>query len=151
MIPQNVRSILEQHNLEAIEFEEGSTSTSQSAAEKLGVPVGQIAKSILLAGKKGRFYMVVSAGDKRMSNSKLKQLLGVKSRMATAEETKKITGFDPGGVCPFGVTEVDIFVDKSLEQYDVVYPAAGTDSSGVPVSFERLCQLSGNPPCDVTT
>ncbi len=150
MIPKNVQLILEQHNLEAIEFEEGSTSTSASAAEKLGVPVGQIAKSILLAGKNGRIYMVVSAGDKKLSNSRLKQLLGVKSRMATAEETKKITGFDPGGVCPFGVTGVDIYVDKSLEQYDTVYPAAGTDSSGVPVTFERLCQLSGNTPCDVT-
>ncbi len=150
MIPENVRKILEQHNLEAIEFEEGSTSTSQSAAEKLGVPVGQIAKSILLAGKNGRFYMVISAGDKKLANSKLKQLLGVKSRMARPEETKKITGFDPGGVCPFGVTDVEIYVDRSLEQYDTVYPAAGTDSSGVPVTFERLCQITGNPPCDVT-
>lgn len=150
MIPENVQRILEQNNLEAIEFEEGSTSTSQSAAEKLGVPVGRIAKSILLVGKNGRFYMVVSAGDKKLSNSKLKQLIGVKSRMATADETKKITGFDPGGVCPFGVTEADIDVDKSLEQYEIVYPAAGTDSSGVPVTFERLCQISGNPPCDVT-
>ena len=150
MIPENVRKILEQHNLEAIEFEEGSTSTSQSAAEKLGVPVGQIAKSILLAGKNGRFYMVISAGDKKLANSKLKQLLGVKSRMARPEETKKITGFDPGGVCPFGVTDVEIYVDRSLEQYDTVYPAAGTDSSGVPVTFERLCQITGNPHCDVT-
>ena len=150
MIPENVRKILEQHNLEAIEFEEGSTSTSQSAAEKLGVPVGQIAKSILLAGKNGRFYMVISAGDKKLANSKLKQLLGVKSRMARPEETKKITGFDPGGVCPFGVTDVEIYVDRSLEQYDTVYPAAGTDSSGVPMTFEQLCQITGNPPCDVT-
>ena len=67
-----------------------------------------------------------------------------------AEETKKITGFDPGGVCPFGVTEADIYVDRSLEQYDTVYPAAGTDCSGVPMTFEQLCQVSGNPPCDVT-
>ena len=150
MIPENVQRILEQHNLEAIEFEEGSTSTSQSAAEQLGVPVGQIAKSILLSGRNGRFYIVVSAGDKKLSNSKLKQLLGVKSRMATAEETKRITGFDPGGVCPFGITEVDIYVDKSLERYEIVYPAAGTDSSGVPMIFGQLCQVSGNPPCDVT-
>ncbi len=141
---------MEQHNLEAIEFEEGSTSTSQAAAQQLGVPVGQIAKSMLLAGKNGRFYMVVCAGDSRLSNSKLKKLIGVKSRMATAEETKTITGFEPGGVCPFGVTGIDIFIDRSLERYDIVYPAAGTDSSGVPMTFDQLCQLSGNSPCDVT-
>jgi prolyl-tRNA editing enzyme YbaK/EbsC (Cys-tRNA(Pro) deacylase) len=150
MIPQKVQRILDKHDLKAIEFEAGSTSTSQAAAEQLGVPVGQIAKSILLAGKNGQFYMVVCAGDARLSNSKLKKLIGVKSRMATAEETKRITGFDPGGVCPFGVSDVDVFIDRSLEQYETVYPAAGTDSSGVPLTFEQLCQMSGNLPCDVT-
>ena len=97
MIPEKVRKILDEHNLRATEFEPGSTSTSLSAAQRLGVPVGRIAKSILLAGKDRRFYMVVCAGDRRMSSSKLKKLLGVKTRMATAEETKDVTGFDPGG------------------------------------------------------
>jgi prolyl-tRNA editing enzyme YbaK/EbsC (Cys-tRNA(Pro) deacylase) len=150
MIPKKVQKVLEQHNLKAIEFEAGSTSTSYSAAEKLSVPVGQIAKSILLAGKNGLFYMVVCSGDKKLSNSKLKKLLGVKTRMATAEETKRITDFEPGGVCPFGVKGVVIFIDRSLEQYDTVYPAAGTDSSGVPMTFEELTQIAGNAVCDVT-
>jgi prolyl-tRNA editing enzyme YbaK/EbsC (Cys-tRNA(Pro) deacylase) len=150
MIPQKVKRILEEHGLAATEFEPGSTSTSESAADKLGVPVGRIAKSILLAAKDGRFFLVLCAGDKRISSSKLKKLLGVKTRMASAEETRSATGFDPGGVCPFGVEEIDIYIDASLNEYETVYPAAGTDASGVEVTFQKLTEITGNRVCDVT-
>jgi len=105
MIPDKVRAVLEVHNLEAVEFEEGSTSTARDAAEKLGVSVGQIAKSLLFYGKNKLFFLVLCPGDRKISSSKLKAVLGVKSRMANAEETFQATGFHPGGVCPFGVEE----------------------------------------------
>ena len=56
MIPEKVKAVLDAHNLRAVEFEEGSTSTAKAAAEKLGVIVGQIAKSLLLIGKNGLFH-----------------------------------------------------------------------------------------------
>lgn len=151
MIPQKVREVLEQHQLKALEFEQGSTSTSVSAAEKLGVPVARIAKSMLFVGKNGRCYMVVCAGDRRISSSKLKRTLGVKTRMATAEETRQATGFEPGGVCPFGVEGIEIYIDRSLEAYETVYPAAGTDCSGVPMTYRQLLAITGERGCDVTS
>jgi len=150
MIPEKVKKVLDQHGLAAIEFEEGSTSTSLAAAERLEVSVGQIAKSLLFTGRDGRYYMVLCAGDARVSTSRLKKVVGVKTRMATPEETRKMTGFDPGGVCPFGVTGIDILLDTSLQAYDTVYPAAGTDSSGVPITFGQLAEITGNRVCDVT-
>ena len=111
--------------------------------------MGQIAKSLLFAAKDGRYFMVVCAGDRRISNGKLKRLLGAKTRMARADETQAATGYPPGGVCPFGVEEVEIFIDVSLERYDTVYPAAGTDSSGVPVTFDQLVSITGGTTCNV--
>jgi prolyl-tRNA editing enzyme YbaK/EbsC (Cys-tRNA(Pro) deacylase) len=143
MIPEKVRSILDAHGLEAREFAPGSTATAALAAQQLGVAVGQIAKSILFVGKNGRFFMVVCPGDRRLSNSKLKAVAGVKSRMASAEEARGATGFGPGGVCPFGVDRgIALFIDKSLAQYSMIYPAAGTDSSGVPMTFEQLLRIT---------
>lgn len=149
MIPDRVQSVLDRHGLTALEFEPGTTPTSVMAAEQLGVAVGQIAKSILLKGRDGRFYLIVCAGDARISNRKLKQALGVKARMADLEETERVTGFRPGGVCPFGLSGVDVFVDRGLAEYDTVYPAAGTDASGVPMTYDQLCEISGGAPCDV--
>jgi prolyl-tRNA editing enzyme YbaK/EbsC (Cys-tRNA(Pro) deacylase) len=144
MIPEKVRTVLDAHGLAAREFEPGSTATSVLAAQQLGVTVGQIAKSLLFLGKDGRYFMVVCPGDKRLSNSRLKAVTGVKSRMATAEEAMAATGFGPGGVCPFGVDPgIKLYIDGSLSQYATIYPAAGTDSSGVPMTFDQLVTITG--------
>jgi prolyl-tRNA editing enzyme YbaK/EbsC (Cys-tRNA(Pro) deacylase) len=150
MIPEKVRRVLEANNLQAIEFEEGSTPTSVLAARKLGVAVGNIAKSLLFLGKDGKFYLLVCPGDRKVTNAKLKAALGTKSRMANAEETLAVTGFKPGGVCPFGVEGVEILLDRSLQEYDPIYPAAGTDSSGVPMNFATLKRITGGRDCDCT-
>lgn len=150
MIPEKVQKALQLHNLEAIEFEEGSTPTAGLAAQKLGVATGQIAKSILMKGKDEVFRMILCAGDRRISASQLKKLIGVKARMATAEEVYEATGFRPGGVSPFGVTGIDIFIDESLAEYSTVYPSAGNDASGVPTTFNRLLEITGNRRCSVT-
>ena len=78
--------------------------------------VRQIAKSLLFLGKNGNFYMVVCAGDCKVSNSRLKQEIGVKSRMARAEETLAATGFEPGGVCPFAVDGFEILIDEKIRR-----------------------------------
>jgi prolyl-tRNA editing enzyme YbaK/EbsC (Cys-tRNA(Pro) deacylase) len=144
MIPEKVRAVLEANGLRAAEFEAGSTATSVLAAQQLGVSVGQIAKSLLFMGKDRKVFMVVVPGDRRLSSAKLKAVTGVKSRMASVEEALAATGFGPGGVCPFGVdSTVRIFIDSSLSQYKMIYPAAGTDSSGVPMTFDQLVSITG--------
>jgi len=150
MIPTDVRNFLDKNGLEAIEFEEGSTPTAVTAAAKLGVDTGQIAKSILLKGKNGSFFLVVCAGDKRIDSKKAKALTGTKIRMATKEELFDVLGFMPGEVCPFRDSSIPYYIDESLSEYETIYPAAGTDSSGVPSSYNRLIDICGAGVCDIT-
>ena len=150
MIPDKVRRALEAAGLKALEFEPGSTPTAPLAAARIGVEVGQIAKSLLFRSKDGSYHLVVCAGDKRVSSSKLKALVGSKASMADAEETLRVTGFPPGGVCPFGLEGVSIWIDESLAAWPTVYPAAGTDSTGVPTSFESLLAITGGRRSSVT-
>jgi prolyl-tRNA editing enzyme YbaK/EbsC (Cys-tRNA(Pro) deacylase) len=126
VIPERVSRVLTLHGLAAVEFEPGSTATSRLAAERLGVLVGQIAKSLLFLGRDGRYAMLLCPGDRKASSAKLKAALGVKTRMARRDETLAATGFEPGGVCPFGIDDgVRILIDERLSQYTAVYPAAG--------------------------
>ena len=151
MIPERVARVLETHGLAAIEFESGSTATSQSAAKRLGVLVGQIAKSLLFLGKDGRYAMLLCPGDRKASSAKLKAALGVKTRMARRDETLAATAFEPGGVCPFGIDDgVRILIDESLSQYTTIYPAAGTGASGVPMTFAQLVAITGGSVGDFT-
>ena len=150
MIPQKVAKILLTHGLEVLQFEPGSTPTAVAAAEKIGVEVGMIAKSILMKGKDGRFRMFVLAGDKRVNSSLVRRVTGFKHSMSSVEDTLEMTGYSPGGVCPFGLEDIDIFLDVSLKEYDRVYPAAGTDSTGVPVTCDKLEEITRGRWVDVT-
>lgn len=151
-IPAKVKSFLDSHKLTALEFEPGSTPTAEAAAKRIGVPVGQIAKSILFKGKDNNYRLVVAAGDKKINSGALKRSTGSKHRMASAQETEEVTGFLPGGVCPFGLEDspVAILLDASLDEYDTVYPAAGTNSTGVPLSPEYLHKVTGGIKVEVT-
>jgi prolyl-tRNA editing enzyme YbaK/EbsC (Cys-tRNA(Pro) deacylase) len=144
MIPDRVKAVLDAHGLAALEFEPDSTPTSPLAAARIGCGVGQIAKSLLFVGKDGSLFMVVAPGDRRIAQAKLKAAVGVKFRMTRPEETREATGYPPGGVCPFDIPlRIRMFIDSGLNRYDTIYPAAGTTSSGVPMTFAQLVAITG--------
>ena len=64
--------------------------------------------------------------------------------MIPFDEVESQIGHAPGGVCPFGINEgVNVYLDESLRQFDIGYPAAGDDHSAVKLSIEELEQISG--------
>ncbi len=151
MIPEKVAQVLAAHGLRALEFAPGSTATSPMAAAQLGVQVGQIAKSILLLGKDGRRFMLLAPGDRKISSAKLKAALGTKTRMTRPDETLAATGFEAGGVCPFGIDgSIQVLLDEGLAQYEMIYPAAGTSASGVPMTFAQIAAITGGQMGDFT-
>ena len=137
-------------NTKVIVFDPGTTKTAQMAADQLGVTVGQIAKSILFLSD-GEPFLVVTSGDAKVNSSKIKKMLGKKPKMASAEECIRVTGFPPGGVCPFGLKNVHIFLDISMERFDVVYAAAGTANTAVPVTVEQLLDVTDGEVVDICT
>jgi len=150
-LPPQVKAFLDSHGLKALEFEPGSTPTSPLAAARIGCAVGQIAKSLLFRAKAGGFHLIVLAGDAKVASGKVKRLVGSDASMATPEETHRVTGFRIGGVCPFGLEGVPVYLDVSLKKWDTIYPAAGTDASGVPVTYSRLLEVTGAKECDVAS
>lgn len=140
--------------LEIILFEQ-STSTSALAAQALGVEVGQIAKTLVFKGKEKEdgevpSVIVVTSGDVKVDSKKLKELAGFKPKFADGDEALAITGYPPGGVCPFGLPlKIPVFIDVSMSRFPVVYAAAGTANSAVPVTVEQLLAATGGRLCDV--
>lgn len=149
---EKVKSYLEQLpvKLEVIEFQ-ADTHTSELAAKALGVEAAQIAKSLLFVGKgEAQAALVVTCGDMKVDQKKLKQQLGYKVKFATPEQVMDITGFTPGGVCPFALKKtIPIFLDTSMQRFPVVYAAAGNAHSAVPVTVEQLVQVTGGQVCDL--
>ena len=139
---QSVKAWLAAHapDLPLIEVE-GTTATVDTAAQALGVVPGRIAKTLAIrAGD--RLFLLCTRGDARLDNRKCKDELGARPRMLGADETLEVTGHPVGGVCPFGLKQpLPIYLDVSLQAFDVVYPAGGSLNSSVEVSTERLFTL----------
>ncbi len=107
-----------------IEFT-GSTHTVVEAAAEIGCSPHEIAKSVALHLGEGA-VVVLCAGDHKIDNARFKAAFGEKARMLSAAETPMFTGFDPGGVSPFGLAPgVRLFLDASLLDCTEVYPAGG--------------------------
>ena len=139
---QSVRAWLAANapDLELIEVAE-STATVETAAKALGVEPARIAKTLAVRAGDTTF-LLVTRGDARLDNAKSKAEFGARPRMLGADETLALTSHPIGGVCPFGLaTELPIFLDVSLQLFDIVYPAAGSLNSSVKVSPQRLFDL----------
>ena len=142
---EKVQSYLDQYNmgLKIIELEE-STRTCELAAAALGVEVGQIAKTLVFQAD-GQPVLIVASGDRKIKTGKLKRLLEVsRVRMADPETVKLVTGYPVGGVCPLALPEkLPILLDDTMHRFPVVYAAAGTPHSALPVTMEQLQKITG--------
>src|SRR3982751_2834472 len=138
----SVRAWLASHapDLRLIEVD-GSTATVDRAARALGVEPGRIAKTLAVRAGDVTF-LLCTRGDARLDNRKCKDELGARPRMLGAEETLELTGHPVGGVCPFGLkTPLPVYLDRSLQAFDVVYPAGGSLNTSVEVPTNRLFDL----------
>ena len=64
--------------------------------------------------------------------------------MLTFEEAKNLVGHEIGGVCPFGVNDnIKIYLDKSLQRFETVFPACGSSNSAIELTIEELEKYSG--------
>jgi len=139
---ESVRSWLTQHapDLRLIELEE-TTATVEAAAKALGVEPGRIAKTLAVRAA-DHLFLLCTRGDARLDNRKCKDEFGARPRMLGAEETLELTGHAVGGVCPFGDKQpLPVYLDVSLQAFDVVYPAGGSLNSSVEAPTERLFEL----------
>jgi O-6-methylguanine DNA methyltransferase len=127
-----------------------STRTAPEAAAALGLEVGQIAKSLLFVAD-GQPILVVTSGDRRVDQERLKTAVGA-GRLALADPKTvlAVTGFPVGGVAPLGhLHPAQVLLDVSLRRFPAVYAAAGTPASALPLPFAELVRVSGGEPADV--
>ena len=135
--------------LKAIRFD-ASTHTADMAADTLGVTPAEIAKTLCFSVD-GSPLLVVTCGDKKVDAKRLARAAGGrKARFADAETVARVTGFPPGGVSPIGLlTPLPILLDESLYRFKVVYTAAGTPSSALPIKPDQLLEITHGSLVDI--
>jgi len=128
---------------------EVNTPTVATAAQAHGVEPGRIAKTLSFRLGDGRVIILVASGDARVDNRKFKEVFG-KGKMLSPGEVAEWTGHPVGGVCPFGLAQpLPIYLDKSLQKFDEVLPAAGAVNSAVRISPAQLAAVTDGQWVDV--
>ena len=128
--------------IETRKFPEG-TKTAQDAADAIGVGVGQIVKSLVF-GVDDEIVMALVSGSNQLDEKKLAAAAGgAKCKRVDADAVRAATGFPIGGVPPLGLaTQIRVFVDPDLLQYDEVWAAAGTWNDVFAIDPEQLVTAS---------
>jgi len=149
---QKVQNILAERGttLKVVEFIE-STRTSAEAAERVGVSIGQIAKSLVFKAKNsGKAVLVIASGSNRVDEKKIAALLGEKIGRADPEFAREATGFVIGGIPPLGhIQELPTFLDEDLFQYQIIWAAAGTPNAVFELTPTQLAELAGGEVADI--
>jgi prolyl-tRNA editing enzyme YbaK/EbsC (Cys-tRNA(Pro) deacylase) len=122
------------------------TESAKSAAEAaagLGIEVGQIASSIIFKLPDQSSLLVITSGRHRVNTNLVAKELGVENlERVDADFVKEVSGFSIGGVAPIGwlnpptITLIDI----ALNDYGVVWAAAGHPHAVFPTSYTELLQ-----------
>lgn len=115
-----------------------SSATVELAAQALGCQPKLIAKTLSF-DVNGKAVLIVTAGDAKVDNAKFKAFFGQKATMIKPEQVEEMTGFVPGGVCPFAPKEgVKVYLDVSLKRFDTIYPAGGSRNTAVQLTPSEL-------------
>jgi prolyl-tRNA editing enzyme YbaK/EbsC (Cys-tRNA(Pro) deacylase) len=126
--------------------------TAQDAASALGIEVGQIASSLIFKTPDGRVLLVITSGRHRVDTELVAQGLSITALdRVDANFVKEFSGFSIGGVSPIGwLTKADItLIDQALNDYKVVWAAAGHPHAVYPTSYQELLACTGAQPMKV--
>jgi len=127
------------------------TETAKSAAEAaagLGIEVGQIASSIIFKLPDNSPLLVITSGQHRVDTQLVASKLGFeKLERVDADYVKENSGFSIGGVAPIGwLNPATIIIDEALNDYDVVWAAAGHPHAVFPTTYAELITCTGATP-----
>ena len=130
-------------------FPEG-TKTAADAAAAIGVSVGQIVKSLVF-GVDSEIVMALVSGSNQLDEKKLAAAAGgAKCARVDADAVRDATGYPIGGVPPFGhSTQLRVFVDPDLLQYDEVWAAAGTWNDNFGAAPADIVRVAGGVVTDL--
>jgi prolyl-tRNA editing enzyme YbaK/EbsC (Cys-tRNA(Pro) deacylase) len=126
-----------------IKILDADAKTAVAAATQLGCEVGAIANSLVFDCD-GEPLLVMASGAHRVDTEILARALGATAvNKAAPQLVRAATGQVIGGVAPTGhPTPLRTVVDETLVQYPVIWTAAGTADSVMPLTYEQLLAVT---------
>lgn len=119
--------------------------SAESVAAKIGLPAEQVFKTLVARGDKSGVMMAVVPGDAELDPKALARLSGDrKADTVSLKEVQPLTGYLRGGVTVFGARkDYPVYVDETLELFDLVSVSAGARGTQLLISPEAYLEALG--------
>jgi Cys-tRNA(Pro)/Cys-tRNA(Cys) deacylase len=101
--------------------------TAETVAAKIGMPLNQVFKTLVVRGVKKGICLAVIPGDKQLDLKALAKLSEDRSCDTVAlKEVQPLTGYIRGGVTALACKkDYPVYIDESIELFDKVSISAG--------------------------
>ena len=121
------------YQLHEYTHDSSAASYGLEAAEKLGVEVKQVFKTLVVSTDHGSLAVAILPVDRTLNFKKMakalsanKMLICKKVQMADPKQVERSTGYVLGGVSPLGQKKrLATIIDSSAEQQPTIYVSAG--------------------------
>ena len=121
--------------------------TAETVAAKIGLPVEQVFKTLVVRGDRGGVYLVVIPGNLELDGKALARVSGDRRvDLVPLREVQQLTGYIRGGVTVLGAKRsYPVFVDETIELFDVVAISAGVRGTQIllaPADYLRVIHVN---------
>ncbi len=136
-----LRKFIEKNGINARLIKTGKVSTVSEAAREMKCRRDQIIKSVVLITKSGKGVVAVVDGVSKVSMEKVERIIGEKVRIAGKNEVEELTGFQAGGVAPFGY-ECLVIIDSRVFRNSLVYGGGGDEFHLIEISPDEIVRAN---------
>ena len=149
----NLTAYLKTNHADFQYIEKASTHHAEEAARESGLPLSQIAKTIIFSDDDSHAVVGVVRADRMVSRHKLEACSGTrKLKVASDEMAQRLTGFPTGGIPPVGHRKrLPVYVDRELSNLEYIWCGGGTRTRLIRLKAEDILRLSDAVVCDIST
>jgi len=124
--------------------------TAATVAVKIGLPIEQVFKTLVVRGERTGPAFAVLAGDAELDPKLLARALGDKrADLVPLKEVEALTGYVRGGCTVFAARQAfRVIADEWIELHEVIAVSAGVRGTQIvlaPVDYLRAAQASVAP------
>ena len=120
---------------------------AEAVAAKIGLPPGQLFKTLVAQGDRHGICMAVIPGDTELDLKALAAASGDrKIHLVPVKELQKLTGYVRGGVTALAAKKAyPVYADGSIERFDVISISAGMRGLQIllaPVDYRKVVKTT---------
>jgi Cys-tRNA(Pro)/Cys-tRNA(Cys) deacylase len=119
--------------------------TAETVARKIGLPLDQVFKTLVVRGDRGGVYLAVIPGNAELDAKALTRATGDRSvQMVPLKDVQPLTGYIRGGVTAIGAKKkYPVYIDETIELFEVVSISAGARGTQIllaPADYIRVVE-----------